>query len=256
MKLRFPFRRQQFLFVAAGAWLLVSAALAQDTIILTTGATQQGKILGISSSGNSLEIQLAGTTNKLGLALSGIREVRMNPPAEYAQAMAAYTAKDFAKSLTLLKTVTDKFKGVPIAWAQQATAMLGELYIQNNDLAKAEAAYNDFKKLYPTGGSLQSEVGLSRLAVAKKDFETAKTKLAPITEAALKEKVLTTGNALAYSQAFLVSGQVKEAEGNLPGALEDYLRTVTLFYHDRAAVASAQERADALRAANKEVTVP
>jgi len=49
---------------------------------------------------------------------------------------------------------------------------------------------------------------------------------------------------------------VKEAEGNLPGALEDYLRTVTFFYHDRTAVATAQERADALRAAHKEVTVP
>ena len=83
--------------------------------------------------------------------------------------------------------------------------------------------------------------GLSRLAVAKKDFATAKQKLEPITEAALKEKIINPSNAPAYSQAFLVSGQVKEAEGNLPGALEDYLRTVTLFYHDRTAVASAQD---------------
>jgi hypothetical protein len=34
------------------------------------------------------------------------------------------------------------------------------------------------------------------------------------------------------------------------------LRTVTIFYHDRTAVASAQERADALRKAHKEVTAP
>jgi hypothetical protein len=99
-------------------------------------------------------------------------------------------------------------------------------------------------------------VGLSRLAVAKKDYATAKQKLEPITDAALKEKIVAPANALAYSQAFLVSGQVKEAEGNLAGALEDYLRTVTLFYHDRTAVASAQERADTLRKAHKEITVP
>ena len=51
-------------------------------------------------------------------------------------------------------------------------------------------------------------------------------------------------------------GEIKENEGNLPGALEDYLRTVTLFYYDRVAVAAAQERADALRAAHPEVAVP
>ncbi|MEI9893381.1 MAG: hypothetical protein WDN28_05630 [Chthoniobacter sp.] len=92
--------------------------------------------------------------------------------------------------------------------------------------------------------------------MARQDYETAKQKLEPITDAALKDKVIAPVNAVAYSQAFLVSGQVKEATGNLPGALEDYLRTVTLFYYDRVAVASAQERADALRAAHPEVTVP
>ena len=51
--------------------------------------------------------------------------------------------------------------------------------------------------------------------------------------------------------AFLILGQVKESEGNAPGALEDYLRTVTIFHHDPAAVSAAQERADALRKDHK-----
>jgi tetratricopeptide (TPR) repeat protein len=255
MKLRFPFRSQQLLSAAASALLLTSAASAQDMIITTTGQRQPGKIIGVSPSGKTLDFQLPGG-NRLGLPLASIKEVQMAVPPELTQAFAAYQAKDFPKSLTLMKGVVDKFKGMPSPWAQQATAMLGELYIQTNDLAKAEEAYNDFKRLYPGGGSLQSEVGLSRLAVAKKDYATAKEKLQPITDAALAEKIVTPGNALAYSQAFLVSGQVKEAEGNFAAALEDYLRTVTLFYHDRAAVSSAQERADALREAHKDVTAP
>lgn len=228
--------------------------MAQDLVIGTDNQQRNVKVVGVSPSGTSLEI-LVGA-GKLGVPLAGIKEVRMNPPAEYGQALTAYGAKDYAKALTLMKGVADKFKGMPSPWAQQAVAMMGELYIQTNDLAKAETAYNDFKRLYPTGGSLQSEVGLSRLAVAKKEYATAKEKLEPITAAALQEKIVTPANALAYSQAFLVSGQVKEAEGNLPGALEDYLRTVTIFYHDRTAVASAQERADNLRKAHKEVTAP
>lgn len=254
MKLRFPFLPQQLLSAVAVALLLGSGAHAQDVVITTDGQQRQVKVVGVSPSGANLEF-LVGA-GKLGLPLASVREVRMNPPAEFGQALAAYQAKEYPKALTLLKSVVDRFRGMPAPWAQQASALLGELYIQTNDLAKAEEAYNEFRRRYPSGGSLQSEVGLSRLAVAKQDYATARQKLEPITDAALKEKAPNPANGLAYSQAFLVSGQVKEAEGNLPGALEDYLRTVTLFYHDQTAVISAQERADALRAAHKEVTVP
>ena len=222
---------------------------------MATGATQQGKVLGVTPSGQ-LELQVAGSTNRLGVPLSQVREVKMASPPEYAQAYAAYTAKDYAKSLVLMKGVVDKFKGLPSPWAQQAALMIGELYILSNDLPKAEAAAGDFKRLYPAAGSLQADVLFARIAAAKGDMAAAKEKLGPITEAALKEKIINGANALAYSQAFLVSGQVKETEGNLPGALEDYLRTVTIFYHDRSAVASAQDRANALREAHKEVAVP
>src|SRR6266853_1928331 len=81
MKLRVPFLPQQLLFAAGCALLLGSAADAQDVIILTTGATQQGKVLSVTPSGQ-LEFQVAGGTNKLGLALTGVREVRMAAPAE------------------------------------------------------------------------------------------------------------------------------------------------------------------------------
>lgn len=254
MKLRAPLTIQQLLF-AIGAALLVSfAARAQDVIITTDNQQRVVKVIGVSPSGQTLEFFVG--QGQLGLPLSSVKEVRMNPPAEYLQGIGAYQAKDFAKSLTLLKAVAAKFKGMPSPWAQQSVAMLGELYIATNDIPKAEAAYADFKRLYPTGGSLQSEVGLSRLDVAKQDFKGAEKRLEPITGAALKEKVITSANGIAYSQAFLVSGQVKEAQGNLSGALEDYLRTVTLFYYDRVAVASAQEHADALRAAHPDVTVP
>jgi hypothetical protein len=255
MKLRFPFRSQQLLSVLAGAFLLGVSAHAQDTIIMATGAAQQGKVRGVTPSGQ-VDFQVAGGTNAFAIPLNQIREIRMNPPAEYTQAFTAYSAKDWPRALTLMKGVADKFKGLPTAWAQEATVRVGELYIRTEDLAKAEAAFNDFKRLYPTGGSLQAEVGLAQISFAKKQNDEAKAKLEPIMDAALKEKVVPPASALAYSQAFLLSGQIKEAEGNLQGSLEDYLRTVTLFYHDRTAVASAQERANALRAAHKEVTVP
>ena len=149
---------------------------------------------------------------------------------------------------------------MPTDWAQYATGILGDIYVASGDFAKAEAAYNDFKKLYQSaaGGSIGSEVGLARIAIAKKDLAAAKAKIDPIIAAALAEKTVPPEKKLAYSQAFLVSGQLKEEEGNLQGALEDYLRTVTLFYHDRTAVTAAQQKADALRSRDKDhpLTVP
>jgi tetratricopeptide (TPR) repeat protein len=255
MKLRAPLTFQQLVFAACVALLPVSAARAQQDVIITnTGETRTVKIIGVSPSGQTLDFQVG--QGQLGLSLSNVKEVRMAAPPEYNQAIAAYQAKDFNKALGFVKTVVTKFKGMPSPWAQQMVAMLGDLYLALNDIPKAQAAYDDFKRLYANSGSLQSEVGLSRLAVARKDYDTAKQKITPITEAALKEKAIPPANALAYSQAFLVSGEVKEATNDLPGALEDYLRTVTLFYHDRVAVSTAQERADALRAAHPGVTVP
>src|SRR5882724_8367636 len=164
MKLRAPLTFQQLLFAIGAALLVSSAARAQDVIITTDNQQRTVKVIGVSPSGKTLDFFVG--QGRLGLPLSSVKEVRMNPPAEYGQAIDAYQAKDYARTLSLIKAVVANFKGMPSPWAQQATLMLGELYIATNDLPKAETAYADFKLLYPAGGSLQSEVGLSRLAVA------------------------------------------------------------------------------------------
>lgn len=253
MKLRFPSRTQQLLFTTGCAFLLGSAAMAQqDADVFIAGQPQRLKVIGVR--GNSLIVK--AEFGEKGLQLKDIQEVRMAPPPEFAQGLQAYQAKEYPKALALFKMVADKFRGMPAAWAQQASGMLVEIHLALNDAAKADADYAAFVKAYPAGGTAQADVLAARIAVAKKNFDAAKQKLGPITEAALKEKAVNPANALAISQAFLVSGQVKESEGNFSGALEDYLRTVTLFYHDRAAVGVAQERADTLRRKHPEITVP
>jgi hypothetical protein len=97
---------------------------------------------------------------------------------------------------------------------------------------------------------------MARIAVARKDYNAAKPKLAQITEGALKLKTVPRGDALAYSQAFLLLGQINEAQNEHADALQNYLRTVTLFPQDRIAVADAQAKADALRKAHPAATVP
>ncbi|MGB8166307.1 MAG: hypothetical protein WCF18_02380 [Chthoniobacteraceae bacterium] len=221
-----------------------------------SAVVQQGQVVGASASGVQIKIGAQMIT----LAPGMFESFQMPPPPEYGNGYQAYTAGELPKALALIKSVTDRFKGLPTDWAQYATGMLGDIYVATGEYDKAEAAYNDFKKLYQAAGgsSPTSEVGLARIAVAKKDLAGAKARLEPIITAALAEKTVPPAKQLAYSQAFLVSGQLKEEEGNLQGALEDYLRTVTLFYHDPSAVTAAQQKADALRSRDKDhpVTVP
>ena len=224
----------------------------QDATVFIGGQGKPMKVVGV----NGTSLMVRTEFGDQGLPLAQIQEVRMTPPPEFGQGLAAYQTKDYAKALPLFKSVADKFRGMPAGWAQQASGMLVDIDLALNDAAKADADYAAFAKAYPAGGTAQADVLAARIAASKKNFAAAKQKLGPITEAALKEKTVAPANALAFSQAFLVSGQVKEAEGNFAGALEDYLRTVTLFYHDRSAVSVAQERADALRAQHPEITVP
>ena len=193
----------------------------------------------------------------MSLPLASIKEVRMSVlPPEFAAAQRALSAKDYPAAQKALQAL-EKYRGLPAEWAQQATAMLGDLYIEMGQTEKAETAYKDFQRLYPAAqGGPQAEVGMARLAVAKKQYDAAKTKLEPIVTKALGEKNVPANLAYAYSQTFYLTGQIKEAAGDFTGALESYLRTVTLFYGDRTAVAQAQEKADELRKAHPEIFIP
>ena len=256
MKLRATSSSQQLIFPAiAGLLVLSGIACAQAPagpqayIKVKNGQPQQGVIQSVTTAGVSLTLAAGGAVT---LPLANIESVQMPPPPEYGLAMQAVAQKDIPKALGLITGVASKYKRLPTDWAQQATALTGYLALQTGELVKAEVAFDDFKKCYPT--SSDGDVGSAAIAAAKKNFAVAREKIAPIIEEALKVKDVPIPLRYAYSRAFYVSGQVKEADGNSSGALEDYLRTVTIFYHDSAAVAAAQERADALR--KTKVTVP
>lgn len=253
MKLRRSFLLHQLLFPPVfGLVLAVSSLHAQDEIVLKDGRTQAAKIVGVS--GASLQIQVPAGV--VGIPLAAVAQVKMPVPPEFALALKAYEDKDYSKALVLAKSISDKFRGLPTSWAQQATGMVGDIYVAINDIAKAEIAYRDFQASYPGQGGIQAEVGMARLDVSKKDFASAKKRLEPVITEALKQKVAPKSHELAYSQAFYLMGQINESEQQYSQALENYLRTVTLYYHDRVAANNAQERADALRKQQTGIAVP
>lgn len=248
-----------FAFLALGMALHAQQPAGTHTLKLKGSPSAfSGTILG--SDGKIVQFQTPA--GSIGYPLASVESVIMPAPPEYALAQQAMAAKDTKKALQLARGVYDKYKGLPVDWAKVAALMVADLLINSGETDKAEAMYREFEQLYPGGGGLQAKVGRARIAVAKKDLLSAKDSLAAVTEEALKMKTVPRENAFAYSQAFYVMGMINEADGKPQEALENYLRTVTVFYNDPSSRAAAQERADALRSRNKgrktteQLTVP
>lgn len=226
------------------------AGQAQDVVVQKNdGSHREGKILGVKS--DSISIKIGPVTT--GIPMSNVASVQMEPPKPYLDALELWQKGDAAKTLAALGPVVEQFNGLPTKWAQRASALLGEVYLSMDNLPKAEAAFATFQKLYPNAGA-SADVGLARLAIAKKDFSGARAKLVPIVEQAKATKIPATGTSATYGQALYLLGVVQESSAEDAEALENYLLAVTLFHEDQAVVAKAQERADALKA--KKTIVP
>ena len=244
-------------------WLLaasgIGTASAQDRLVFKDGHIQEGKITGVNGNTVLIDVATSSGTGHAGFDLGLVSRVDAAPPPAFQAGSAAYAAGQWDRALAAWKPLVDGFHGLPTDWARQATGALGDLYVEKNDLPRAEAAYNDFRRLYPGGGGnlLRANVGQARIAFARNNAAQARQQIEPILQAALKNPAAVPPlDGAAYGQAFYLSGQLHEQERDYQGALEDYLRTVTLFYQDAETAARAQKNADALRAAHKDVSVP
>ena len=97
----------------------------------------------------------------------------------------------------------------------------------------------------------------ARIAFAKNNAPQARQQLDPIIQSALKAPAEVTRNdGAAYGQACYLMARLQERDKDYQGALENYLRVVTLFYQDAATAGRAQKGADDRRAAHKDVSAP
>jgi tetratricopeptide (TPR) repeat protein len=253
MNLRRSFVPLQLLFLVTASLITIGARLAcgQETISLRSGQTQQVTILGTTPSGIKIQLGDAVMVQPFG----NISAVTMSPPPEFTAARQAYENGDLNTALANAQAVVSNFRGLPTDWAREAMLTLGDIYVSLDQLPKAQAVYSDFQRAYPSAGTADINVGLAMIDLSKKDYPAAKALVDPILSQALKQLNVPKAASALFGRAFYVSGQIKEQAGDFPGALEDYLRTVTIYPGDRVAAAHAQDKADSLRQQHG-ITVP
>ncbi len=265
MKLSFPITPLQLLsaiFIASASLITPQTASAQagagtDYVILkAVGANAQpqklSNVLIVGVRGTKVAIKNA--QGEISYDLAQFQEVGKVAPPEVGQGRVAIEAGDLEKALTLFKGVADRYKGLPTPWATDATAMLGNIYVNLGKFPEAEAAFNDFQKTYPAAGSVTAAVGKARIAAERGNFADAKSVVEPILKEALTKKNVSRTDSQLFGQAYYILGKVAEGEGKLPEAMENYCRTVAIFYQERSVVSEAEKRIDALR--KKGITTP
>jgi len=238
-----------FLILAAIFCALTQGAPAQDAVILKNGQTRDGQVLGVRADAIRIKVGPAETS----IPMKDVASVDMVPPKGFQDALAAWQKGNPAATLAILKPFVENFQGLPTQWAEQASALLGEVYLGAGQIVEAEKSFTAFQKNYPNAGSL-ADIGLARLALEKKDFRAAREKLAPISDAAKSVKLPGSGESAAFGQALYLLGLVHEAAAENSEALENYLLVTTLFHGDKAVAAKAAERANFLK--EKNVIVP
>ena len=236
------------------AWVAILAACAtlaaQDVVVQKDGQRRDGEILGLADGKLKIKVGPAETS----IPMDQVVSVTKASPKAYDESLKAWQTGNANKTIGLLKPLVDNFRGLPVEWAERASALLGDVYLSLDQFPAAEAAFAEFTKSYPNATSL-TDLGLARLAVTRKDFQGAKSKLAPIVAEAGKVLAADAGTSATYGQAFYLMGVVRESEGAYAEALRDYLSAVTLFHDDEAIVAKAQERAEFL-VKEKQAIVP
>lgn len=233
--------------------LLATAApvAAQDTVILKSGVTREGKITGVS--GGNVRIQTPNGT--VGTPLAEVREIRMAAPPEFDAAASLLASGDAGGAVAALSKINETFAGLPAAWTERAAALLGDAKLAAGDKEGAAAAYDNLTKTYPQATAL-ANLGRARLAVDDNRFDEASPLLEPLLADSGKTVFPAPTDGPPLCQANYLMGRVQEAAGDHRAALASYLKAAALFPFDKNAATEAQKRADALRAEHAGLIAP
>jgi tetratricopeptide (TPR) repeat protein len=235
--------------------LLEVRSMADDQIVKTDGTVITGTITG-SSDG---QVTVQSTTSRGGIAkvpysIADIKSITMATPDAVTKVQGEGVPPGTV--IAALEPEIKQFAGMPADWVVAAMAQLGDAYAANGQADKALAMYNEISKDYP--GSAYENVakaGKAKMSLKAGKIEEALAAVQPIVDQANKDIAPSPSDGALYAGAFLVYGQVLEAQKKPQQALEAYLTVTTMYYQNPNLVEQADQLAKNLRDHNPGVGV-
>jgi tetratricopeptide (TPR) repeat protein len=246
------FRRQiQVAFLIVPAFFLPAFRLvADDQIVKKDGSVITGTITGVSDG----QVMVQSITKNGGIAkvpyyITDIKSVSMPTPPDVTKAEAQGVAP--AAVITALEPAVKQFAGLPADWVVSTMSQLAQAYAAQGQADRAMATYNQIDTLYP--GSkyhAQAVAGKAAMSLKAGKIDEALATIQPIVDQANQDIAPSPADGAMYANAFLVYGQVLEAQKKPRQALEAYLTVTTMFYQNPNLVERANHFADDLRTHN------
>ena len=234
------------LLIALAFIVLAHRSVADDQIIKKDGSTINGQILSVSGDQVVVESRASTGSAVKGLYhIADIKSVNMAAPADVTKAEAQGVAP--AAVIAALEPQVKLFAGLPAGRVVAAMAQLAQDYAAQGQADRALATYNQIDTLYP--GSkyhAQAVAGKAEMSLKAGKIDEALAAVQPIVDQANKDIAPSPADGAIYANAFLVYGQVLEAQKKPQQALEAYLTVKTMFYQNPALADQADQLAKTL----------
>lgn len=233
--------------------LLISITLvgAEDQIRLKNGEVLKGQAVKFDEGSMTLTFKFAQGT--LGYPSADLAEVRLEERPGVAEGRDAYTIGNWEEVVTRWKPSVDTLVGVDAPWVLECAGGLGQAYLALGKVADAEALYEKMKKFYVQGpAALRASVGLAE-ATSSRDAGALLEKLKEM-EGQLKESLRPMrADREALAEYYFARGGAYEKKGDAKKALEDFVRVGALYPDPLSLGQRADQKAEALRKANKDL---
>ena len=243
-------RMNRYTFLLA---LLISITLvrAEDQIRLKNGEVLKGQAVKFDEGSMTLTFKFAQGT--LGYPSADLAEVRLEERPGVAEGRDAYTKGNWEEVVTRWKPSVDTLVGVDCPWVLECAGGLGQAYLALGKVADAEALYEKMKKFYVQGpAALRASVGLAE-ATSSRDAGALLEKLKEM-EGQLKESLRPMrADREALAEYYFARGGAYEKKGDAKKALEDFVRVGALYPDPPSLGQRADQKAEALRMANKDL---
>src|ERR1700722_418693 len=224
----FSRRRLYPAFLIALAFLLLALrSVADDQITKTNGSVIAGTIMGVSDGQVTIETRDSnGGMAKFPITITDIKSVSMATPADVTKVQAEGVAPSAV--IAALEPEVKQFAGLPVDWVVAAMAQLAEAYASQGQADRALAIYSQIIQLYP-GTSFENvaKAGQAEMSLKAGKIDEALAAVQPIVDQANKNIAPSPSDGALYAKAFLVYGQVLEAQKKPQQALEAYLTVKT-----------------------------
>jgi len=162
------------------------------------------------------------------------------------ESLAAVDAGQSAKAIPALKAVVDRYLVLPVKWSTDASVALVRAYTEQKQFAEADAVAKQFMDAHPALVNLVKPYLALALAGQGK-YDDAIGLLTEAVKATGDKLVVSPTEGRMLGAAHLALGDCYQAKGEAEKALESYLTTVVLYYHDDGVVRQAHAKADELK---------